>query len=1369
MASSFVGFAAYESESSGSIEARRGKSSDRTDVTDEELDRALKMCLKRDLTTRRKGLLRVKQRTSELLAINASHVLRSLGSWWGEHLAHLCEEDDWQLRVLAIETIVSMGLHARSRQVAAELWLWAHDADVARTVKNAWSAVFPKKRQALERHRDVIVERISSALDTDLKSPRRRCAYLTALAALFEELETWTEPPAVLTQSNTWRAIKKPQRNNPDATAERKASYRAIAAACRHGFASAIDLDVLKEVDPVNAETCWEAFLAIGKSSSLVPDRLAIPGFAKAAANKLHDIVKLSTASPQATLTPVVAASATLPLKYAKLLCSAALALGITEAAIALASRDVDVDISSTLEVEPMTLAMTSGSVEPTLLARRLPTSTLLDMCTAAEKVVEDMRADANGASRAAAFLAAVEAYVPTKENSLEQWWLNSRWRSKDLEALATIARRVSNCSSRLVAVSIGDAERLTALHWVTNLDDETAALVDDSLLAATMARDKERSRAAADIASSAALQEVNATAIAAFAAHDVEYLHWLEQWVLDVRRHELGATALRVRLLSGDLSEVATCRAEILDEIVLDQIRDPDFFARVAVSLLEMYLSLSVKPQRNLLGEAAAWTREPLRDDRLPAALEVALARDPKRRSVTALIRSEETFVTNQIQKQGELALAIMTSNAVGDFFDTIASKLLAEGGQVVVEDAIQFAILSEADAAATALTELRFGGPILDSIEDIIDESSPLCNGQEVWYRGERACIVVAAHSDPQAEYYTVRFLDDQSEKQTVRSRLSLQRDNAVARPPLLDASEQDAKAVLRLYAATSPTRPVTAVRFLASRVFSYDDAQAAEAQCDDDKTQAAWYEVLASRKQPLPAATRERARRRLAAVNSMPLSAEWLEAALTFAAVSPSLRGDARLALDATMQGLDREASNWLGCAAALVRGPGLDAASASASEATKLFVVSLQHLQRGNAVDRIATAAATVATGVLARRDRNAVRLLEYDEVLMRLEGDLIDTAVNSTGTAALAALDILIDADRGLSARCETTAGLLLAVQGDLSRSDFVSGLECALRDWSRGFERLFADSGKRYQKRLDVAPHVRPFSFVLAHRPKRDDDTHDGTLLAAWAIYRAACVSPGRCRDWFTTSRQLGEIARRLLEDTLKGAVVDLELRSLSTQRLEGEESDVDISVSVTARYLAAIYRRDECAIEMKINYAACHPLRSVSVDLGTHQGVSEQTARRWALQLRACADHSNAIAAVDQWRNSLDLEFKDLEPCPVCCGVLNPTSKRLPDVQCATCNNKFHASCLAQWFNKSHKSVCVICQQPFVAVKRSDSKKRRNKSTGSNPETPQPDFSDATDIDVATPHSRTNGDRAADPILRTTAPVAAYDDDELD
>jgi len=223
--------------------------------------------------------------------------------------------------------------------------------------------------------------------------------------------------------------------------------------------------------------------------------------------------------------------------------------------------------------------------------------------------------------------------------------------------------------------------------------------------------------------------------------------------------------------------------------------------------------------------------------------------------------------------------------------------------------------------------------------------------------------------------------------------------------------------------------------------------------------------------------------------------------------------------------------------------------------------------------------------------------------------------------------------------------------------------------------------------------------------------------------------------------------------------DVLKETPVAKALQIVAREGF-GDESNPDstlkVKVASRARTVTAQYERDECLIEMVLSYDPAFPFRSVSVSFGLHQGIDEKKARRWALRLRAAAETTTAKRAVLDWRKDVDLEFDGVEPCPVCYGVLHPKSKKLPHLECATCHNKFHASCLAEWFQKSHKHTCVVCQTEFVAVKapRRSSEARR------------PALSDSED-DV--PPAPPPVAPAPPPAPAPAPPTALYDEDELD
>lgn len=1327
---SFVGFSAFE-ETTLSPTSRPGPPS-LGDEDNGEMSRATKMCLKRDATTRLKGLQKLKSLTSSLIERKEEASLRWLGSWWGEHLGKICNEDDWRLRVAAMEAVSMLGSVARSKEIAPDLWIWSHDADVARALPvAAWTKIFPKPT-ARERHRVAIAERINALLSTDVQSSPRRTTYLAALSDLDDDDDDELA-------DTTWRALRK--KHVPETAAERKACYRLIAARRRFDDRPGLSRLVSKEEDPANASSFWEALVTLGQPSEVIAERVRIPGFAKGAADKIDDVLALAAspaAAEQAALAAVEASQA-LPAKYTLKLCTPALAQGSALAAIAIAKRDVELpDVSSegaSYDQDPALVEeLLKGEADPALMAKRLPESTRPLLVAAAEQYLKD--ADGGDFSdsdrRAIAYLAAVS--IEPDVDSLEQWWRRCETTdAASLERLVGMAKGVDGAESRLARLSLDSSEKLAALRGA-HLDDETRKVVDETLNSYHDRYGKHLPFLAC-LASSQALKEVNGKAISAFAQNDVSYFSVQNPWLVSdqCRRLEIRAAHLRACLvLEKDLPN--DCTQDELDSFTLDL--DDEYFARTAVALLNTYDRVKAAPPDLFSNKSSEILLE---------ALDLALEEEARyERPLTSLVRSTPFLRWAAVDPSRTVELA---------------SRLMSESseGPSLLVKAIEKALLCGEEAIAEELAEVRFGKlPSEQTV--IVDDSAPLAAGDTVWYRGEQRCKVVAVHVDQGGDdFYTIK-LDGADEKQTVRGRLSVCRDDEGIRPPAVVDDEN--VAILRSLFSTVSTPP--AVRVLASRFVECGEAVALEADCEDGETIAAWFAVISLRKQPLPAATRDRARLRLMSFKNSDddrVDPVWLEAAISYRAVSPSLEPEARLALDATLRGLP--AKEWLPCAAALLRGPAFDAAVPVAGEATAIFVAALAEIGKSES-------AIAVTLDLLSRRDRNKVRLLDEASREIAARSDALVALLERDDDAGLAALDILLASPSLNSILPDTSRPSRMAFLLALERKDVRDvqfGLERALRDWNLGGEPYFVASGKRQPrlKVLDVESYDRPYAFVADHRPgKNKSIEHDAALIGAWTGYRTACLLPGPCRDWFATSgRSLGETARRLLEDTLKGAAVSRSLKKIGSTTLSGDESDVDVTVSVTGRHVAAIYRRDECAIEMKINYAACHPLRSVSVDLGSHQGVAEATGRRWALQLRACADHDSAIAAVDQWRASLDLEFKDVEPCPICCGVLNPSSKRLPDVQCSTCSNTFHSSCLEKWFTKSNKNTCVICQQPFVAIKVSSAKKRLARASR------QAD--DAETVDEAAPI--VDQSSATTQAFTDNGPAArsADDDDELD
>lgn len=166
--------------------------------------------------------------------------------------------------------------------------------------------------------------------------------------------------------------------------------------------------------------------------------------------------------------------------------------------------------------------------------------------------------------------------------------------------------------------------------------------------------------------------------------------------------------------------------------------------------------------------------------------------------------------------------------------------------------------------------------------------------------------------------------------------------------------------------------------------------------------------------------------------------------------------------------------------------------------------------------------------------------------------------------------------------------------------------------------------------------------------------------------------------------------------------------LMNREMKIINTFALEKKESEMQIRgfiTSATAEVIASVIH-EEIRIEMKIILPSDYPLHQPEVECLTKGNVSDKLWRRWQLQIirLLTSQDGSLLEACRMWEQSLEHEFKGLEPCPICYSVLHPKTTALPKLECPTCHNKFHSLCLGTWFRSSGKNKCVICQQPFYA-----------------------------------------------------------------
>ena len=79
-------------------------------------------------------------------------------------------------------------------------------------------------------------------------------------------------------------------------------------------------------------------------------------------------------------------------------------------------------------------------------------------------------------------------------------------------------------------------------------------------------------------------------------------------------------------------------------------------------------------------------------------------------------------------------------------------------------------------------------------------------------------------------------------------------------------------------------------------------------------------------------------------------------------------------------------------------------------------------------------------------------------------------------------------------------------------------------------------------------------------------------------------------------------------------------------------------------------------------------------PFHNVEVDANKTLGVPAKRYRRWALQIMRMLNTEEGGSILDAlllWKNNVDKEYEGVEPCPVCYAVIDPKSRKMPNLEC--------------------------------------------------------------------------------------------------
>ena len=215
------------------------------------------------------------------------------------------------------------------------------------------------------------------------------------------------------------------------------------------------------------------------------------------------------------------------------------------------------------------------------------------------------------------------------------------------------------------------------------------------------------------------------------------------------------------------------------------------------------------------------------------------------------------------------------------------------------------------------------------------------------------------------------------------------------------------------------------------------------------------------------------------------------------------------------------------------------------------------------------------------------------------------------------------------------------------------------------------------------------------------------------TQLCHHALALAFTSCSTTCRHWFASLRDRGLIvgleAYVAKHHTMRAVELELDMAAQRGVGAGSADRTMTIKAIKQQRVLVATCELDdESKLVMNIRFPGSFPLHAPEAECAERVGVSEGKLRKWLLSTNIYLRNSNAggcVEALHRWKEAVDREFEGLEPCPICYAVIHATSRLPPRLQCRQCRNKFHSACLYQWFTKSQKSNCPLCQQPWGTV----------------------------------------------------------------
>ncbi|RUP46969.1 hypothetical protein BC936DRAFT_146314 [Jimgerdemannia flammicorona] len=190
------------------------------------------------------------------------------------------------------------------------------------------------------------------------------------------------------------------------------------------------------------------------------------------------------------------------------------------------------------------------------------------------------------------------------------------------------------------------------------------------------------------------------------------------------------------------------------------------------------------------------------------------------------------------------------------------------------------------------------------------------------------------------------------------------------------------------------------------------------------------------------------------------------------------------------------------------------------------------------------------------------------------------------------------------------------------------------------------------------------------------------------SLLASHLYYRALKHLPSFVRIWWAEckNRPLIIAVESYTEKFFSSLIIAQELASITRPEVKTqlEDETMTVKTSRVTNEVTASYKIDEQTMEMAIRLPANFPLRQVDVEGLQRVGVPEGKWRGWLLATSAiiAVQNGDIVDALLLFKRNAKLHFEGVEDCTICYSIISIQDRSLPNKQCQTCKNRFHASC---------------------------------------------------------------------------------------